>query len=697
MQRPGRFRSPPRQNQFANHNHNSSFASSSDDSYGRMNSLSRSESGTSQTHYDDFTNIPSPKVLMNGYARDGFDWDGPDTHPSDRRRAGRVPDENTMHLLVETAVGDSSGYDILSVEELEQLKKDEAAIARRIPGLKRELELESRVRDAARSVSRLSENRANQSAVGKGRGFEGLSDDDFHTSSRKCDEMAQELWQLEKRQSLFRDKRLQHTARVLQMYYEQKTGQDGFSKSNKWTDSDSWASGFNLNGLAPGGLADTADGIMDIPGSSQKTDNMLSDLWNLLEPGAASGRDKGLSRNGASTSQSDFSHEAFQAKVRNLCSRASSLENQLVQERDFRSQNESNKSAEKTRLIEQLQDAHDKHMSAQKKLEDAHADHMEARGQLDQTKQEMAYIRQQYEYENKAERESRQALETDLRSQLQQKERTIATLQSSDSSSTGKVAELNASLRAAEQKAQQDQRRMTELDNERADLDAELVRLQTEVTVARAELDGAYGTRAQRAAEVADNPEIRKRLDEVSQEKDAVTKRVEMLQKELGDLVTEHESLVRQGVDSEKERESMESTVDSLREKVEALEVKLGDEKVRTMARKGSGSSNGVSTSGTAGGHGEREPTSMSVMRNEFKKMMRDARADHFRNMRVSTYLFLGQQTMLMILQMEQEERRRLEAMVRAMRKEHGAPSSPSTLSPPPIGRSGLSKSMTAN
>lgn len=658
------------------------------------NSLSRSESGTSQTHYEDFTNAPSPKVLMDGYTQEGFDWSGPGSSPANKRRTGNAADPVTMHLLVETAVGDSSQFDVLSVEELDQLKKEEPAVLRRIASLRRELQLERRVRDTASALSRLSDGKSRGPATSNGRGFEGLSEDDYAVSARKCDEMSHELWDLERRHADLREKRLKHTAGILQMHYELQNGHSAFDKVNGWHDSDVWADGFNLDRVAPGGLADTPDGIMDIPGfPSQKTDTMLNELWRVLDPKASASNksDRGLVSDGASGAHEGFSHEGFQESVMNLCTRAATLENQIKHEQETRSQNESNKSAERSQLISDLQDAHDQQLASQRKLQDAQADLMEARGELEQTKQEMSFIRQQHEYERaedvRAEREAKQTSERELlaqleashlhissleqahrdleeshrstRSQLQSQEATISSLQSSDSSSTARmgelqahhdaaqdhIGELNAAVLAAEERAHhheesadKNSKRMYDMEVEREDLEAEVVRLQTEVTVARAELDGAYGTRAQRAAEVADNPEIRKKLDELSQEKDVATKRIDVLQKELRDLVNEHESLVKQGVEAERDREALESHLDSLRDKAESLEVKLAEERLRKAGRRASGVSNGGSTPGNTPGRGEAaaEPTSMTIMRNEFKRMMRDARAEHFRGIRVS-------------------------------------------------------------
>ncbi|KAI9654441.1 MAG: hypothetical protein M1831_005407 [Alyxoria varia] len=627
MQRPGRLRSPTRSKQnSSNHDYTTSYGSSSDDSYGRMNSFSRSESGTSQTHYEDFTHTPSPKVLMDEYNLNGLDWEPPpQLQGRDPRRNAAASDPVAMHLLVETAVGDSSFYNVLSMQELDQLKKEEATITRRIPTLRRELQLETKVRDAAQSLGRLSGEKSSKGALPKGRGFEGLSGNDYAASAQKCENMALDLWKLERRQTELREKRLTHTAGVLQLDYEHRTGQSDLKRTNGWDGIDDWSDGFNLQRLAPGVLADTADGIMDIPGvSDHKTDAMLNDLWNVMIEQDAGRR--GMARNGADNVE-EFSHENFSDRVQNLCSRAATLEQQL--------RLESNKSTERADLIEQLQDTHDRNDASQKKLQETQSELMDLREAMDEARQEISHAK---------------SSEQEMWSQMDTK--------------TAQISKLEA---------------------EKEDFEADIARLQTELTVVRADLDGAYGTRAQRAAE---GEEVKKKVEDLEQEKASAASRAELLQKELTELVTEHEALVKQGIDSEKEREGLEGQVDSLREKVEGLEVKLAEYRLKRLGKRGSGNSNDASTPGTTpGGASNRgdvgdSSMSMSVMRNEFKKMMRESRAESFK-----------------ALKAEQEERRKLEAALRALKKEQGGgsapPASPSTLSPP--GKSGLSRNITTS
>ena len=60
-----------------------------------------------------------------------------------------------MYLLTETAIGDSKNYEILSLEEVEGLKKEYKFLSGRLDAAKRKLAQETKLRDAAMSLSRL--------------------------------------------------------------------------------------------------------------------------------------------------------------------------------------------------------------------------------------------------------------------------------------------------------------------------------------------------------------------------------------------------------------------------------------------------------------------------------------------------------------------------------------------------------------
>lgn len=127
-----------------------------------------------------------------------------------------------MHLLVETAIVDSTDYEILSYEEVDELKKEYNFLSNRIDASKRKLALESKVRDAALSLSRLySKNRKpRRSLLGGVSDVGGRTDEELTASNRKCEELSQELWRLNNRAMEIQRRLLQHSAGILGMTHQ---------------------------------------------------------------------------------------------------------------------------------------------------------------------------------------------------------------------------------------------------------------------------------------------------------------------------------------------------------------------------------------------------------------------------------------------------------------------------------------------
>ncbi|KAL2841663.1 Up-regulated during septation-domain-containing protein [Aspergillus pseudodeflectus] len=223
-------------------------------------------------------------------------------------------------------------------------------------------------------------------------------------------------------------------------------------------------------------------------------------------------------------------------------------------------------------------------------------------------------------------------------------------------------AELKSRLREATEARANAEENATRLQNELSEMESDVVAMRTELTMVKAELDGAYGTRAQRAAEAAANPALYQELDDLKNrnfemaEELATLKagkpgsgdvhnRVETLEKELRETVDDYEAMTKASIEFEKERENFESMIDGLRDRCEQLETQINEERISWM-----GSHNSASSMGRDGPY---ETTSTMVLKNEFKKMMRDTRAENMK-----------------ILRAEQEERRRLETIIRNLKKE---------------------------
>ena len=87
---------------------------------------------------------------------------------SDLSSTKRTSENDSMstHLLVEQAIYDPADYEVLSYEEVEALKKENAMLKTKTDATKRKLTLESKVRDAALSLSCLSSKKVRKSAEG---------------------------------------------------------------------------------------------------------------------------------------------------------------------------------------------------------------------------------------------------------------------------------------------------------------------------------------------------------------------------------------------------------------------------------------------------------------------------------------------------------------------------------------------------
>ncbi|KAE8355833.1 involucrin repeat protein [Aspergillus coremiiformis] len=207
------------------------------------------------------------------------------------------------------------------------------------------------------------------------------------------------------------------------------------------------------------------------------------------------------------------------------------------------------------------------------------------------------------------------------------------------------------------------------LQAELTELEVEVVKVRTELTMTQAELDGAYGSRSQRAAAV--DPALQKELEvlttrniELAQElatckagkptNSDTQRRVETLEKELRETVDDYEAMTKASIEFEKEREKFEGLLDGLRDRCEQLETQLNEERITWM---------GMHTASMGRDGTTYETTSTMVLKNEFKKMMRDTRAENMK-----------------ILKAEQEERRRLEALLRNLKNEQASKAGPNQI-----------------
>jgi hypothetical protein len=466
-------------------------------------------------------------------------------------------------------------------------------------------------------------------------------------------------------------------------------------------------------------------------GTQDNVENMetvLMGLWDIIQSGEAEIRRRKQERRMTRSAQglpededdmspdddSDpsepFSLQAFSTKVQWLYTQATRLkeqkkvlQRQIKQQRELNSKSDATKDAEMASQTEELERT--KNLLTRTEM-DADA----VREQLSLVMEKLDEARQQERMRDQTRSNEESAAVRQAQAELDQRNATISALeeelqelkddhsisnaeiQTRISASETRIATLTAELTAAATAQANQQALVTEMEKELEEKEKEMERvnmklaeLQTEVTIARAELDGAYGSRAQRAAEVAANPAIQREIDnltknnaslsaEIAQLKDQdstskeAEERLKTLKKELEETIEEYELMTKASIEWEKEREMLEATIDKLRDEREGLEAQLSDEKVRWLGMKSPG------VEGQPSGAGS---TSTTVLKNEFKKMMRDTRAENQKALRVSFFFspilcssFV--ELWLTSLQAEQAERRRLEDEIRALKRAQG-------------------------
>ncbi|KAK2677430.1 hypothetical protein RAB80_006170 [Fusarium oxysporum f. sp. vasinfectum] len=132
-----------------------------------------------------------------------------------------------VHLLTETALSDSKEYTILSQEEVDDLKKQSQSLSQRVESTRQNLTIQSKYRDAAISMARLYNpgklDGKRRSLLGRNSGDHARAKEaeaERQASERKCEELAAELFNLEKRLMEPQRRLLEHTAGILQLTHK---------------------------------------------------------------------------------------------------------------------------------------------------------------------------------------------------------------------------------------------------------------------------------------------------------------------------------------------------------------------------------------------------------------------------------------------------------------------------------------------
>ena len=669
-------------------------------------------------------------------------------------------DPVSMHLLMETAIMDSKDFEILSFEELEQLKRERGFLRTKVEGAKRQLGLEKKMYDAAQLMNRLSPNdvptQKRGSFLRRKSGGAVSTNDDLNTSSEKVEQLSHELKSLETRLQDTERRIMQHTAGILQ--YTHKGLKKNIRKNELPRSPESMASQARSVSRSDGhsdfderSLYQVPDYVHDFASrSSRRTTRDVQPIEDValrlhginsqlhgmiqsvsltehFEPPPES-TDEGLQGRLGAQIQAHLTylsqglealgsaHEAatravpeepveqvteLAFKLQSMLERTNSvsksptlandevghdlnsqlaysatvldrlnqrvdtlleqkdiLTRQIQQQRELNSKSDAQRDAHIRDLTEELEDSKNLQAMSEKEMQQTQSQLGLLLEQLDQAKQNEQLMEKQLGMQDskalEAERGARKEGETRMLQEIESRQNAFNQLQADlgkvqndfELKSQHHLQQLDEAKGAKEQAAlelRSKHEQLETLQNEMQELESQVVQLQTELTMARAELDGAYGSRAQRAADVSMNPEIKKNMDELAAKNAALEQELEelsqahetkglgsaelqnkvnSLQKELKDTIEDYEVMTKASIDGEKERDRLEAMLDELRDKCEILEAQINEEQVKWI---------GVKNTLPP------ETTSTMVLKNEFKKMMRDSRAESMKMLKVST------------------------------------------------------------
>jgi len=386
-----------------------------------------------------------------------------------------------------------------------------------------------------------------------------------------------------------------------------------------------------------------------------------------------------------------YSLPGFNTRVQHMFDRASHhdvqmgiLRRQIEQQRELNSKSDSEKDGELTELRAahdekeaELEELRARHVAAESEATTSRAEIDNIMGELERLKeahqsnidQKQQVLNELNEHRQRSQEHESVAADyeaqvADLQEQAKGHQDSLQEHQARSETLSKELAEAHAARNDAHTQLQSKH-------EEAANFESEVVRLTTELTMAKAELDGAYGSRAERAKDLntAEIERLKKEKEEHAEQVKSLTDkhsaaeeraasleqelaalhaasqsaskddtRTAMLEQELTEMSNEHQDLTREMVEIEKERERTETVVDRLREKCEELEDQLSDERVRWL---------GIRSPTVVNGDTGREATSTAVLRSEFKKMMRETRAEGVRLLRVSCICFLQRGVLL--------------------------------------------------
>ncbi|TGJ85197.1 hypothetical protein E0Z10_g3537 [Xylaria hypoxylon] len=330
--------------------------------------------------------------------------------------------------------------------------------------------------------------------------------------------------------------------------------------------------------------ADLAQSTLTDKQKSEQFEVVLMGLWDIIQSGYADIRqrkeerrkarmEKGLEPDEEDLSDGDstdvneaYSLPAFSSKIQWLYTQATRLneqkavlKRQIKQQRELNSKTDSEKDQQLHDKESELEETNARLSRAERETDDVRAHLAEALDEIENLQnlqngrnQEAATIE-----ESQEQLKQRAARITSLEAEAREMQARLATTEASIESITTQLQDANGAKDVAQRAVEERANIIKTKEQELEQMTGMVAELKMETAMAKAELDGAYGSRKERAAEVA--------ALHNSSESAKLHLRVESLEQELEATANDLTDVVKQSLDSEKKIGELEDELDKVK------------------------------------------------------------------------------------------------------------------------------------
>nr|CRX79095.1 hypothetical protein ls5930a1_00140 [Leucosporidium scottii] len=406
-----------------------------------------------------------------------------------------------VELLSGQAVVEAKDYAIMDWDEMQEVKKEHALLATRIATITRSLALETRLRDSAAKLARLSAPSASTlpplpSASSKPRVTREQAEAQLAAANAKMDSIAAEMYKLGWKEAELRTKLLRHTAGVLGLSLRRKEEEDARVAQTP----------LQSNTAAFGSSSPHSDQPLS-PASRFEGRHFFAGNKEAVMPTARGGATSpiaspplGSSMNG-SFGAANFD-DGSGAKVRDLEAKVQELQAALSSARAEHEEQERTRSADAARsneveldqLRDELSESRRRESGSREEATTSRREAFDTKRELSELRREAEVLRDDLRYAKDASEKAKREAE-DARREMDsvknyggEAKRDIEDAKSREEEARQELEKATADLREAEQRATEAEARIAEVEQEvdrvRDEGDDEIRRLQDELEAA---------------------------------------------------------------------------------------------------------------------------------------------------------------------------------------------------------------------